>query len=259
MAKKMNRITGVAALALVFGAGPAFAQYGGTGGTAQQPQTRQRASTTDQGTETTRGNSQATSDNTNAKSSADEAFARKAAQGGMAEVKLGQLAEERGSNPAVKNFGRRMVQDHSKANEQLKSATSKESIPLPNELDKSDQATFDRLSKLSGDAFDRAYARDMVRDHSKDVAEFQREAKKGRDESIKNFAAQTLPTLQNHLDQARQMEQAVNQASNSAPGNSNTNRGDGGNGANTGSRGSTYPSNSRTNPGTTSGTSSPNR
>jgi putative membrane protein len=250
MAMKTNMITSIAALALVFGAAPAFAQYGGTGGTAQQPQTRQRGSTTDQGADTTRGNSQSTS--TNTKTSADENFAKKAAQGGMAEVKLGQLAEERGSNPSVKNFGRRMVQDHSKANDELKSATSKESIPLPNELDKSDQATYDRLSKLSGDAFDRAYARDMVRDHSKDVSEFQKEAKNGRDDAIKNFAAQTLPTLQNHLDQARQMEQAVNQSASSAPGN-NENKPSGG------SSGSTYPSNNRTNPGTTSGTSSPSR
>lgn len=233
MANKMNAITGVAALALIFGAGPAFAQYGG-GGSAQQPQGRQSNSTT------TQGNSQATSDST--KSTADENFVKKAAEGGMAEVKLGRLAEERGSNPAVKNFGRRMVQDHSKANNELKSVTSKESIPLPDEMDKSDQATYDRLSKLSGDAFDRAYARDMVKDHTKDIAEFQKEAKNGRDESIKNFAAQTLPTLQNHLEQARQMEQAVNQASNSGNAPANGNKGYGGN------SGNTYPSNNRTTP-----------
>lgn len=237
MATKTNMITGIAALALVFGAAPAFAQYGGTGGTAPQPQMRQRGSTADQSADTTHGNSQAAS--TNTKTSADQNFAKKAAQNGMAEVKLGQLAEERGSNPAVKNFARRMVQDHSKANNELKSATSKESIPLPNELDKSDQATYDRLSKLSGDAFDRAYARDMVKDHSKDVSEFQKEAKNGRDDAVKNFAAQTLPTLQNQLDQARQMEQAVNQSSSNAPGNTS------------GNSGSTYPSNNRTNPGTT--------
>jgi putative membrane protein len=243
MANKMNMITGVAALALFFGAAPTFAQYGGTsGGTTRQPQGRQQDSSPSQ------DNSDTTSANT--KSSADENFAKKAAEGGMAEVKLGQLAEEKGSNPAVKNFGRRMVQDHSKANNELKDVTSKENIPLPNEMDKSDQATYDRLSKLSGDAFDRAYARDMVKDHSKDVSEFQKEAKNGKDESIKNFAAQTLPTLQNHLDQARQMEQAVNQSSNSGPnGNRNGNAGYGGN------SGTGYPTNNRTNPGTTSGNS----
>ena len=241
MAKKMNTITGVAALALVFGAAPAFAQYGGTSsGTTRQPQGRQQDSTTQDNTDTTSANT---------KSSADENFAKKAAEGGMAEVKLGQLAEEKGSSPAVKNFGRRMVQDHSKANNELKDVTSKENIPLPNEMDKSDQATYDRLSKLSGDAFDRAYARDMVKDHSKDVSEFQKEAKNGKDESIKNFAAQTLPTLQNHLDQARQMEQAVNQSSSNGNTSGTGNTGYGGN------SGSGYPTNNRTNPGTTSGNS----
>jgi len=241
MAKKMNTIAGVAALALVFGAAPAFAQYGGTSsGTTRQPQGRQQDSTTQDNTDTTSANT---------KSSADENFAKKAAEGGMAEVKLGQLAEEKGSSPAVKNFGRRMVQDHSKANNELKDVTSKENIPLPNEMDKSDQATYDRLSKLSGDAFDRAYARDMVKDHSKDVSEFQKEAKNGKDESIKNFAAQTLPTLQNHLDQARQMEQAVNQSSSNGNTSGTGNTGYGGN------SGSGYPTNNRTNPGTTSGNS----
>src|ERR1700751_1190108 len=116
MANTKHFITGIAALALVFGAGPAFAQYGGTGATGQSG--RQPASTTNQ--------SDSQTNTANTKSSADETFAKKAAEGGMAEVKLGQLAEERGSNPAVKNFGRRMVQDHSKANNELKDVTSKE-------------------------------------------------------------------------------------------------------------------------------------
>src|ERR1700726_4458815 len=244
MAKKMNTIAGVAALALVFGAAPAFAQYGGTSsGTTRQPQGRKQAPTSQDNTDT---------NSANTKSSADENFAKKAAQGGMAEVKLGQLAEQKGSSPEVKNFGRRMVQDHSKANNQLKDVISKENIPLPNEMDKSDQATYDRLSKLSGDAFDRAYARDMVKDHSKDVSEFQKEAKNGKDESIKNFAAQTLPTLQNHLDQARHMEQAVNQSSNSGPNGNSNGTGNTGYGGNSGTG---YPTNNRTNPGTTSGNS----
>jgi putative membrane protein len=244
MAKKMNTITGVAALALVFGAAPAFAQYGGGSGTTRQPQGRQQDSTASQDNTDT--------NSANTKSSADENFAKKAAQGGMAEVKLGQLAEQKGSSPEVKNFGRRMVQDHSKANNQLKDVVSQENIPLPNELKKSDQATYDRLSKLSGDAFDREYARDMVKDHSKDVSEFQKEAKNGKDESIKNFAAQTLPTLQNHLDQARHMEQAVNQSSNSGPNGNSNGTGNTGYGGNSGTG---YPTNNRTNPGTTSGNS----
>jgi putative membrane protein len=139
----------------------------------------------------------------------DGTFVKNAAQGGMAEVKLGQLAQSNGSNDAVKQFGQRMVTDHSKANDQLKDAASKENISVPADISAKDQATYDSLAKLSGPAFDKAYARDMVTDHEKDIADFNKEATSGRKDSIKNFANETLPTLKDHLKQAREMRQAV--------------------------------------------------
>jgi putative membrane protein len=139
------------------------------------------------------------------KAASDEQFAKKAAQGGLAEVKMGELAQQKGTNEAVKKFGQRMAEDHTKAGEELKQAAMKENITLPTDLDTKDQATYDALSKLSGPAFDRAYARDMVKDHEQDIAEFKREANSGKNESIKNFAAQTLPTLEDHLKEAREM------------------------------------------------------
>jgi putative membrane protein len=139
----------------------------------------------------------------------DEEFAKKAAKGGLAEVKLGQLAEQTGSNDAVKQFGQRMVEEHSKANDRLKQAAAKENISLPGDLDLKDRAVYDALSKLSGAAFDKAYARDMIRDHQQDIAEFNSEANSGRKSAIKDFAEQTLPTLQDHLKQAREMRQAL--------------------------------------------------
>jgi putative membrane protein len=139
----------------------------------------------------------------------DAHFAKEAAQGGMAEVKLGQLAQEKGSNDSVKSFGKRMVDDHSKAGEKLKEVASRESITLPSELSAKDQATYDRLSKLSGAAFDRAYARDMVKDHEGDIAAFQKEANAGKNVSLKSFASETLPTLQDHLKQAKEMNKTV--------------------------------------------------
>jgi putative membrane protein len=139
----------------------------------------------------------------------DAHFAKEAAQGGMAEVKLGQLAEEKGSNDTVKTFGRRMVDDHSKAGDKLKEVASRESITLPTDISAKDQATYDRLAKLHGTAFDRAYARDMVKDHEADVAAFQREANGGKDDSLKSFASETLPTLQDHLKQAKEMMKTV--------------------------------------------------
>jgi len=131
----------------------------------------------------------------------------------MAEVKLGQLAQEKGSSQAVKDFGKRMVDDHSKANDELKQAASKDNITVPSDVSKADQAKYDRLSKLSGESFDRAYAREMVSDHQKDVAEFQKEAKSGKNDSVKSFAAKTAPTLEDHLKMARDMEQSVSQTS----------------------------------------------
>ena len=107
---------------------------------------------------------------------ADKRFMDKAAQGGMAEVELGHLAEQNGSSQQVKDFGKRMVNDHSKANDQLKQLASKENVTLPTSLDAKDQATKDRLSKLQGAAFDKAYMKDMVMDHKKDVADFKHES-----------------------------------------------------------------------------------
>ncbi len=136
-------------------------------------------------------------------SPADKTFVKKAAAGGMAEVQLGQLATEKASSGDVKKFGQRMVDDHSKANDQLKQLASSKGVDLPQDLDAKDKATMAQLSKLSGPAFDRAYMRDMVADHTKDVAEFQRESKMAKDPDVKTFASQTLPTLQDHLKEAK--------------------------------------------------------
>lgn len=136
---------------------------------------------------------------------ADRKFMDKAAQGGMAEVELGQLAEQNGQSPEVKAFGKRMVDDHSKANDQLKQLAEQKGVALPTSLNAQDQATKNRLSKLQGAAFDKAYMQDMVTDHKKDVAEFQRESKVAHDPELKSWAGQTLPTLQSHLQEAEKI------------------------------------------------------
>ncbi len=139
----------------------------------------------------------------------DAVFAKKAAEGGMAEVELGKLAADKGTAPEVKAFGQRMVDDHSKANDQLKGIAGQESITLPTDLNAKDKAEKARLSKLSGAAFDRAYINHMVMDHKQDIADFKKEATSGQDDAIKNFAAQTLPTLQDHLKQAQDAQSKV--------------------------------------------------
>jgi len=143
------------------------------------------------------------------RSMGDQKFAIKAAQGGIAEVKLGELAQEKAQNEAVRKFGQRMVEEHTKANHRLKEAALKEKISLPKEMDKKDQATYDALAKLSGAEFDNAYVRDMVQDHQDDIAEFGTEARTGQREEIKTFAAETLPTLKEHLKAAKDMRVAL--------------------------------------------------
>jgi putative membrane protein len=133
----------------------------------------------------------------------DRQFIKKAAEGGLAEVELGKLASEKAESSDVKQFGQRMVDDHTKANDQLKQVASEKGVSVPDKLSAKDAATKARLEKLSGKAFDRAYMRDMVTDHTKDVSEFRMESKNAKDPDVKNFASQTLPTLKDHLKEAK--------------------------------------------------------
>jgi putative membrane protein len=141
--------------------------------------------------------------------SADTEFMKKAAQGGMAEVALGELAIKNCSNAEVKKFAQRMVDDHTKANNRLKHLASQKGVELPEGLSAKDEDTKEELSRFSGAKFDRQYMEDMVRDHQEDVADFQRESTSAQDPDVKNFAAQTLPTLQEHLKQAESIAPTV--------------------------------------------------
>jgi putative membrane protein len=151
-------------------------------------------------------------------SASDKKFVREAAEGGMAEVELGKLATEKASSEEVKKFGQRMVDDHSKAGGQLNEIASSKGIQVPDKLSAKDQMTKDHLSKLSGEQFDRAYMSDMVKDHTQDVADFKLESSSGTDPDVKNFAMTTLPTLQDHLRQAKEIAPTTRNASNNMKG-----------------------------------------
>jgi putative membrane protein len=127
----------------------------------------------------------------------------------MAEVKLGQLAEEKAQAPEVKNFAKRMVEDHSKALEEIKQLGSKDGINMPTDISHKDAETYNRLSKLSGPDFDRAYSQEMVKDHQKDIAEFKKGETSAQKPEVKEFAQKTLPTLQSHLELAQHMQAHV--------------------------------------------------
>ena len=138
-------------------------------------------------------------------SSADREFVRKAAEGGLAEVELGQLATEKASSQDVEQFSQRMASDHSQANTQLKEIAAQKGVTLPTSLSSKDAALKSKLENLSGAEFDRTYMQHMVKDHTNDVSEFQKEASNGKDSDVKNFASQTTPKLQEHLRLAQQV------------------------------------------------------
>ena len=131
---------------------------------------------------------------TSSLSAKDKTFMKKAAKGGMMEVSMGRLAEQNGKSEDVKSFGKRMVTDHGKAGDELKSIAEKKGVKLP-----SKQPT----EKWSSD---KAYMDTMVKDHEKDLAEFQDEANKGRDPDVKKFAEDTAKVIQEHLDLAKETQ-----------------------------------------------------
>ena len=170
---------------------------------------------TGQGTTETRPPTQSGSQGSNATarlSSGEQSFVKEAATGGLMEVELGRLATEKAASPEVKQFGQRMVDDHGKVNQQLTTLAQQKNVQVPTEVTGKAKADYDRLSKLSGEQFDRAYMQLMVRDHRKDVADFRKQSTGAKDAEVKSFASQTLPTLEDHLKMAQQTQTSLNAA-----------------------------------------------
>ena len=132
-------------------------------------------------------------------SSADKKFMMEAAMGGMEEVEMGKLAAANATDADVKAFGQKMVDDHSKANDQLKQLAETKGVTLPSDMSKSEHKDMDKLGKMTGADFDHTYVKMMVKDHKKDVSEFAKEAKHASDPDLKSWAGTTLPTLEDHL------------------------------------------------------------
>jgi len=120
--------------------------------------------------------------------------------GGMAEVEFGNVAAKKATDPEVKKFAQMMVADHTKANADLKALAAKKNVTLPTELDSSHKSTLDSYNSETGADFDKDYVNDMVDDHEKDVAEFEKQSQNSTDADVKAFATKTLPTLKKHLD-----------------------------------------------------------
>jgi putative membrane protein len=139
----------------------------------------------------------------------DQKFVKCAAEAGVKEVKLGELAASKGSSPEVRNLGQSMVTDHTKANRELAAIASKKGISPPTTMNEKDQKDYEALSKKQGVEFDKAYAKCMVKDHKKVLCKFKKEAKKGDDAEIKSFAQTTTPVLEHHKHMSKEACKAV--------------------------------------------------
>jgi putative membrane protein len=135
----------------------------------------------------------------------DKMFVHKAAEGGLDEVQLGQLATQKSNNPDVKAFGQKMVDDHTMLNNNMKPIADKLGVMVPDHLNKKDQATYDQLSALSGDAFDKAYVTDMVEDHRKDLREFKHESMTAADPQLKDATTSGSEVIAGHLKMANDL------------------------------------------------------
>ena len=140
---------------------------------------------------------------------ADREFVSKAATGGTAEVELGRVATQRAVRPSVRSFAERMVADHGRANAELAALARRKGLEVPTALEPSQQAMRDRLSGLSGPDFDRAYMSEIVRDHTEDIALFERAPEISSDPDLKAWATRSLPMLRDHLALARQVNSEV--------------------------------------------------
>jgi putative membrane protein len=147
----------------------------------------------------------------------DQQFIIQAAQGGTAEVAMGQLAATRAVNDAVRRFGQRMILDHGAMNGELQALAAQQRVPIVTEMGPQHRATYDRLASLTGLDFDRTYVAEMVIDHDKDVSEFERVSQTARDPDVRAWASSKLPVLREHQSLARQLHGILAQAPISTP------------------------------------------
>jgi putative membrane protein len=138
----------------------------------------------------------------------DSIFIQRVSSDGLLQARLGQLAQKKGSSPSVVDFGKRMVADYSKANEELKAAAQQAAFPSPVLL-REDQQIFDRFNRMGRSSFDKSYMAEAVRHHSEVVRLFQREAEGGRVQSLKQLASRMLPDMQQRLSLATEAGRSV--------------------------------------------------
>jgi putative membrane protein len=140
-----------------------------------------------------------------AASKADQKFIKAAIEGNLAEVEMGKLAQQKGQSDDVKSYGQMLVQDHQANNQKAEQLANEIGVSPPTAPSSKAKADYGKLARLSGPAFDREFAKMMVADHKKDIRMFKKEARKSND-PLAQYANDTLPTLQKHLEAAEKLE-----------------------------------------------------
>jgi len=136
-------------------------------------------------------------------------FMKDAARGGMAEVKMGELGLSNGESQAVKQFSKRLVEDHTKANQDLEKLAIRKGVILPDGVGEQHKTMLQHLASLHGREFDAAFAQHAVEDHQKDIEKFKTASAKAKDPEVRSFAEKTLPALQRHLEMAQSLSGAT--------------------------------------------------
>jgi len=157
---------------------------------------RGTGSVTQQKTETEKGAKQAVP---------DEGFIMSATRDGIFHVEAGKLAVQRGSNEGIKKFGQHAIDHHTQINDELAQFASTKGVMLPKKMSMKKQKALDKVAKLSGPDFDKAYLKMEIKDHSKDLSAYKKEAKDGKDPDVKAWAAKIVPTIEEHLKTARDL------------------------------------------------------
>lgn len=142
----------------------------------------------------------------------DRQFARDAAIAGLSNVELGKLAAEKASSEEIRQFGKQLSEDQTKNNDRLKEVASQQKIPIPDALDSKHQSAIDKIAKLSGPEFDKAFLKEQLKEQEAQVRDFSDEAQRGTDPNFKTFAAGALPNLQQQLDAAKGLNKSAKRA-----------------------------------------------
>ncbi len=188
---------------------PAAVAQNQPGGATQQPQPNMPSQ---QSTSPTAGSMGPNATSGNQQGMVDQAFVKKALEGGTAEVQLGQLAQQKSQSEDVKQFGQKMVEDHTRLGDQMKPIAQQLGVKEPKGPSKKDKQLMAKLEGLSGEQFDQAYIQAMVKDHKQDLKEFENEAQNGQDPNVKQAAQQGAGVISQHLQMIQQIAQAHNVA-----------------------------------------------